>query len=114
MMAEISKDSKTVSSTNTAIGYYEKEYITQSQYYGEQDPRPMKTVIDIAQCHRNIKDSQASINLLREQMQVVPFKNTPNHTIVTKTLYTMGLAYLDLGEFSYALKCFEKGLNMLQ
>lgn len=46
-------------------------------------------------------------------MKIVPFKNKPNHTIVTKTLYTMGLAYLDIGEFSYALKCFEKGLNML-
>ena len=66
----------------------------------------MKTVIDIAQCHRDLKDSQASVNILRQQIQVVPFKNKHKHTIVTKTLYTMGLAYLDLGEFSYALKCF--------
>jgi tetratricopeptide (TPR) repeat protein len=74
----------------------------------------MKTVIDIAQCHRNLKDSQESIDILRDQMKVVPFKNKPKHTIVTKTLYTMGLAYLDIGEFSYALKCFEKALNMLK
>ena len=26
----------------------------------------------------------------------------------------MGLAYLDLGEYSYAIKCFEKGINMLR
>ena len=46
-------------------------------------------------------------------MKVVPFKTKPKHTIVSKTLYTMGIAYLDLGEFSYAIKCFEKGLHML-
>jgi hypothetical protein len=74
----------------------------------------MKTVIDIAQCHRDLKDSQVSINILRDQIKIVPFKNRPKHTIMTKTIYTMGLAYLDLGEFSYALKCFEKGLNMLK
>lgn len=47
-------------------------------------------------------------------MKIIPFKNRPKHTIVTKMLYTMGLAYLDLGEFSYALKCFEKGLLILK
>lgn len=74
----------------------------------------MKTVIDIAQCHRNLKDSQESIDLLREQMKITPFRNKDKHTIVTKTLYTMGMAYLDIGEYSYALKCLEKGLLMLR
>lgn len=58
----------------------------------------MKTVIDIAQCHRDLKDSQQSVDILRDQYKnVIPFKTKPKHTIVTKTLYTMGLAYLDLG-----------------
>ena len=47
-------------------------------------------------------------------MNCIPYKNIQKHTIVTKTLYTMGMAYLDLGEYNYALKCFEKGLGMLQ
>ena len=74
----------------------------------------MKTVIDIADSYRYLKDSQESVNILREQMKVIPFKTKPKHTIVSKTLYTMGIAYLDLGEFSYAIKCFEKGILMLQ
>lgn len=47
-------------------------------------------------------------------MKIVPFKTKTEHTVVSKTLYTMGLAYLDLGEYSFSLKCFEKGINMLQ
>ena len=71
-------------------------------------------MIDIAQCNRDLKEPQNSVDLLREQIKVVPYRNKPKHTIVSKTLYTMGMSYLDLGEFSYALKCFEKGLNMLK
>lgn len=57
----------------------------------------MKTVIDIAQTHREIKNSKESLSILKEEIKIVPFRNKPEHTIVTKTLYTMGLAYLDLG-----------------
>lgn len=65
MLAEIEKTSQSFKSTNNAIGYLEKEFIAQSHYYGENDPRPMMTTIDIAQCHRNMKDSQESIDILR-------------------------------------------------
>lgn len=54
------------------------------------------------------------MDILREQLKLVPYNTKPKHTILSKTLYAMGLSYLDLGEYSYALQCFEKALNMLK
>jgi len=51
---------------------------------------------------------------MKEQIKLPPFKNNKKHTIITKQLYMMGMAYLDLGEFTFAIKCLEKALFMLQ
>ena len=57
----------------------------------------MQTMIDIAKCYRKLKSSEESLCIMKEEIKIVPFKTKPNHTIVTKILYTMGVAYLDLG-----------------
>lgn len=114
LLAEMQQNEKTTASLQSAIDYLEKEYVVNTQYYTEYDPKSIKNVIDIAQCHRQLKNSAESLQILKEQIKIVPYQTKKEHTIVSKTLYTMGLAYLDLGEYSYALKCFEKGVIMLQ
>jgi len=69
----------------------------QTHHYGINDPRSIRTMIDIAQSQRVLKNSQESLSILKSELKIVPYKNIPKHTIVTKTLYVMGLSYLDLG-----------------
>jgi hypothetical protein len=57
---------RSLGSTRTAIDYLEKEYTVNTQYYSEYDPKSIKTVIDIAQCHRDIRNSKESLNILKE------------------------------------------------
>lgn len=114
LLADLERNTKSSTSLQAAIEYLEKEYVVNTQYYTEYDPKSIKNVIKIAQCHRELKNSAESLEMLKEEMKIVPYQNRPEHTVVSKTLYTMGLAYLDLGEYSYAMKCFEKGVHMLQ
>ena len=65
ILAELQSQIRTTSSTANAINYLEKEYIAHTERYGENDPKSMKTVIDIADNYRYLKDSQESVNILR-------------------------------------------------
>jgi len=74
MLAEMEKSTHTIASTQSAITYFEREYCINTQYYSEYDPKSIKTVIDIAQCQRELKNSNVSLDLMKQQVDVKPYQ----------------------------------------